>query len=289
MKLSVIIPCLNAAATIGVQLQALSEQRTQYTWEVIVSDNGSSDESMAVVERYRARLPQLRIVDSSDVKGRAHARNIAAQAASGDALVFCDADDEVAPGWLAAMGDALSIHDFVACRCDFQELNPAWTQPMFKDHGQLNGLSKAWFSPYLAHAGGGTLGIKKSVHHAVGGFDESFLVQEDTDYCFRVQSKGIPLKFVPDAVLHVRSRETLSGLFSQARVWAQYTVLIYKMHRVPEQTKNRSWKVWMKRWRDLLYSLPQIRSKTGRALWVWNVGWQLGQFIGSLRYHVPPV
>ena len=52
-------------------------------WEVIVSDNGSTDETRRIVERFHGRLPGLRIV------------------AKGEALLFCDADDEVGPGWLA--------------------------------------------------------------------------------------------------------------------------------------------------------------------------------------------
>ncbi|MBF2059991.1 glycosyltransferase family 2 protein, partial [Fischerella thermalis] len=43
MKVSVIIPCLNAAETIGVQLEALANQQWSQPWEVIIADNGSTD------------------------------------------------------------------------------------------------------------------------------------------------------------------------------------------------------------------------------------------------------
>lgn len=104
MKLSIIIPCFNAAATIGEQLQALVSQNWKDTWEVIVSDNGSTDGSIKVVEQFKGELPNLHIVDASRRRGTAHARNRGAAMASGDALVFVDADDEVAPGWLEAIG-----------------------------------------------------------------------------------------------------------------------------------------------------------------------------------------
>src|SRR3954452_8254427 len=120
-KLSVGIPCLNAASTLGVQLAALTRQSWPGGWEVIVADNGSTDGSREIVESYRGRLPGLELVDASDRRGQAHARNAGAAAASGDAFLFGDADDEVAPGWLAALGRALAVHEFVACRYDNQK------------------------------------------------------------------------------------------------------------------------------------------------------------------------
>jgi len=68
--------------------------------EVIVSDNGSTDGTVAVVEQYQEKPPNLRVVDSSDRRGAAHAGGCRR------GLAFCDADDEVAPGWVAAMGEA---------------------------------------------------------------------------------------------------------------------------------------------------------------------------------------
>ena len=64
MKLSVIIPLFNAADYIAVQLDALSKQHWSEPWEIIVSDDGSTDGSLRVVERYRRVLPNLRILVS---------------------------------------------------------------------------------------------------------------------------------------------------------------------------------------------------------------------------------
>src|SRR5262245_35038573 len=116
MKLSVIIPCYNAAETIGDQLEALTCQRWSQLWEVVVVDNKSTDRSRTIVESYQKRLPNLRMINAFERQGQAHARNVGAQVACGESLAFCDADDEVGAEWLAAMGEALSKHDFVACR-----------------------------------------------------------------------------------------------------------------------------------------------------------------------------
>src|ERR1700756_5684791 len=99
MKLSVIIPCYNVGDNIAAQLEALAGQQWSEPWEVIVADNGSTDNSLQVVRECARRLPELRIIDASGKAGAAHARNVGARAATGDYLAFCDADDEVAPGW----------------------------------------------------------------------------------------------------------------------------------------------------------------------------------------------
>lgn len=62
MRISVIIPCYNVASTIGCQLEALASQEWSEPWEVIVADNGSSDNSVAIVKTFLERIPSLVIV-----------------------------------------------------------------------------------------------------------------------------------------------------------------------------------------------------------------------------------
>lgn len=287
MKLSVIIPCYNAAETIATQLKALANQRWAEPWEVIVSDNGSTDESLAIVERNRARLPDLKIVNASARRGAAYAKNIGARAATGDALVFCDADDEVAPGWVAAIGKALSIDDFVASRFDTKKLNMSLIQK-YIGNPQQNGFQALWYPPYLPHSGGCGLGVRRSLHETVGGFDESLLALEDTDYCIRIQLTGAKLHFVPDAVVHIRYRAKLSGIYRQSRLWAKYNLLMYKKYRFGMRMPQ-PWLGYLKDWMHLLRSLPQICYGIGRANWAWRFGRQIGRLQGIIKYRVPPV
>jgi glycosyltransferase involved in cell wall biosynthesis len=290
IKLSVIVACHNAAPTIGCQLDALAKQQWDEAWELLVSDNGSTDNSVAVVQKYADQLPFLRIVDSSGTRGAAHARNVAARFAKGEALAFCDADDEVAPGWVRAMGEALSTHDFVGCRIEFAKLNPPWVQSLFNGHPQTqNGFPRVWYPPHLEHAGAGTIGVRKRIHDAVGGFDESVLAQEDTDYCFRVLLRGTKLIFVPEAVLHVRCRSTLPQLAKQAFIWSENAVFLYKRYRIEASSESWRWKSFMRQCHALFWSLPEIRHERGRAGWTWRLAWQLGRLSGSLKHRVPPV
>ncbi len=290
VKLSVIIPCFNAADTITIQLEALAIQHWSESWEIIVSDNGSTDESVAIVEQYRKRLPNLRLVDSSKRKGSAHARNVGASAATGEALAFCDADDQVASGWVAAMGEALSKHDFVACRREYEKLNEPWTIK-YRKLSQLDGLQEYTYPPYLPHASGSTLGVKRSIHKAVGGFDETMLRLPDTDYCWRIQLAGTKLHFVSDAVIHYRFRHTIEGIYHQARLWGKYNVLLYKKYRGLDMPKL-SWKTSaitsVQVWLRLLRKLPKIvfGNKESRASWAWKLGWHVGRLQGCIKYRV---
>jgi glycosyltransferase involved in cell wall biosynthesis len=284
MKLSVIIPCLNAAKTISVQLEALSKQQWSQPWEVIVSDNGSTDETVAIVDQYQGKILNLRIVDSSDRRGAAHARNVGALAAAGEALAFCDADDEVAPGWVAAMGEALSKYDFVAGKGEYNKLNEPWTLK-YRPLGQLDGLQEYKNPPYLPHASGNNLGVKRSVHEAIGGFDETMLRLQDTDYCWRTQLAGTQLHFIPDAVVHHRFRGTIGGLYHQGLLWGEYNVLLYKKYR-PLGMPKLSAKQGVKKWVRLLKRWPQVLSKDNRAKWVRNFAVRLGRLQGCIKYRV---
>src|SRR2546429_2289116 len=100
MSLSVVIPARDAADTLGEQLRALAQQTYRGEWEVIVVVNASIDGTRAIAERAAAVLP-LRVVDLM-TPGTNVARNAGAMAATGEFLLFVDADDVVAPQWLEA-------------------------------------------------------------------------------------------------------------------------------------------------------------------------------------------
>ena len=282
MKLSVIIPCLNGEATIGVQLEALACQQWSEPWELIFSNNGSTDGTLTIVEQYRNRLPNLRIVDASDKRGQPHALNVGALAARGEALAFCDADDEIASGWVAAMGEALRKHDFVACRCETGKLNPTWLKRV---HRQEKGLNKLRTPPYLPHAGSGTMGVKRALHESIGGFDESMPYLFDTDYCFKIQLAGTRLHFVPQAILHLRLPTKIGDIFRKARNYGEYHVVLYKRYR-PLGMPKISRKDGLAAWLYMLLRLPRIRSRSQFASWVWNFGWRIGRLKTCIRYGI---
>ncbi len=284
MKLSVIIPCLNEADHIGVQLESLATQGWNQPWEVIVCDNGSTDQTVTIVEQYRKQLPWLRFVDASDRRGQAYARNVGGQVAKGELLAFCDADDEVGPGWLAAIGNALCRYDFVASRFEPTKLNTPWILTS-RHCPQQDNLQKYTNPPYLLHASSSGLGIKRVCHETIGGFDESLLFLEDTDYCWRLQLAGVKLHFVPEAVIYYRFRHRLSDIYLQAYHYAEYNVLLYKKYRGLDMPPlHYSWKAQVKSWWHLVRRVPALRQSAMQGKWVWDLGWRMGRLCGSIKY-----
>jgi glycosyltransferase involved in cell wall biosynthesis len=287
MKLSVIIVARNEEHTIGTQLNALAQQEWTQPWEVIVADNGSTDGTAAVVQQYEGRVPHLRLLDASSRAGGPHARNVAAAAARGEYIAFCDADDEVAPDWVAAMGRAFAHHDFIASRFDHQKLNAASSQ-FYGLTTQANSLTRLWYPPHLYHASASGMGIKTATYRAVGGYDEDLLRLGDTDFCIRVQLAGTSLHFVPEAVIAYRHRTQNKAMFRQGRLWAQHNALLYQRYR-PEGARIRfAWADYLVDWLHLVTLLPQAVRRSTRGQVIYKLGWQIGLLQGSLAYGVEP-
>ncbi|HRC87256.1 MAG TPA: glycosyltransferase, partial [Thermoanaerobaculia bacterium] len=224
------------------------------------------------------------VVDASGHSGPGGSRNAGALAATGDALAFCDADDEVAPGWLAAMARALAEHELVAARYEMRKLNPPWLVTARGEH-QHEGLNPYTYPPYLPHAGGGGLGVRRSLHLQSGGFDETLPALEDTDYCWRLQRAGVELSFVSEAVVHVRYRQDLSDLFRQTYRFGLYNVLIYRRYR-PLGMPRLPWWLGLAKWGRLVLGVPSILWPGRRAAWLHQLAWRSGRLVGSLRYRV---
>jgi glycosyltransferase involved in cell wall biosynthesis len=285
VRLSIVIPCFNVANTIATQLEALARQSSSYPWEVVVADNGSTDGTVLITERYKERLPSLRIVDTSARRGAAHARNMGASAARGEALLFCDADDEVAPGWIEAMGRALTQYDFVAGRLDTQYLN-ADVPPGLLRSPQDKHLQEYRYPAFLPHAAAANLGVKRRIHDAVGGFDETLLKLQDTDYCWKVQLMGTELHFVPEACVYYRLRSTPIESYKQARLWGEYNVMLYKRYR-PLGMPKLHWHCSAKVWARMMLRLPyQLSRQETRRQALRDLAWHIGRLQGSLKYRV---
>ena len=287
MKLSVILPCFNGAETIALQLEALANQQWDGDWEVIVSNNGSTDDSMEIVERYRDRLPNLRIVNAHTPPeprlGVTHSYNVGIQAATGDAFAFCEADDEVTPGWVAAMAKALINYDLVAGPLDYTKLNPDWLVKAFGTGIQLKKSNVVEFIHPAPYASGCNMGMRRSTYETVGSINQAIRYVWDMEYCWRVQDAGFQLHFVPDAVAHYRLRHTLRGLFRQNRNWGEEQALLRRLnHRAIGRLAivKDSVSVLIN-----VLGVVTIFSKARLARWAFNTGWHVGNLRGNAKYY----
>src|SRR6266508_5717575 len=101
MRVSVIIPAHNAAATIAETLDSLCAQ-TYTDWEAIVVDDGSSDATASVVESYAARDARIQLIRQPQA-GVSEARNAGVRLARFDWLLFHDFDDWILPEYVDRM------------------------------------------------------------------------------------------------------------------------------------------------------------------------------------------
>jgi glycosyltransferase involved in cell wall biosynthesis len=282
MKVSVIIPCLNAVDTIGAQLEALSNQNYKGHYEIIVADNGSTDGSLTIIKNFSPFLDNLRIIDASTVKGAGHARNTGASAACGDVFLFCDADDVVGEDWVGAMVAALAEYEFVAGRVVFKSASKSWGRPWIS---QYDRVQKFTYPPYLDHAASCNIGIRRDTHEKVGGFDETWEILEDTDYCWRIQLTGTKLCFEPRAVVYLGMRDSWAKTLKQSWLWGRYNVLLYKSYRSKGMPKLHM-KTGITKWKRLFRSVYKIRNQRMFEEFLWNLAWQSGRLYGCLRYRV---
>jgi len=173
VEVSVVMPCLDAKGTIEAQLRALAGQRTSAWWEVIVSDNGSTDGSQQIVKRWQARLPDLRLIDSSSRRGVSAARNVGARAARGELILICDADDIVSEHWIAAMVRAARQFDLVGGSVEESSLNPPvlrfWRGELPRDRLDLTALPAFCDGLQRGHAQGGLRGPRRLGRTLRGG------------------------------------------------------------------------------------------------------------------------
>jgi glycosyltransferase involved in cell wall biosynthesis len=278
VELSIVIPSRDVARQLPSQLDSLAVQESDVHWEVVVSDNGSTDATRDVALGFADRL-DIRVVDSSGEPGRAFACNEGARATRGQAVCFLDADDVVAPGYVQAMVEALRVHPFVAARVDVG-LNTGWVART-RDPFQHEGLLIVF--DYLPFGLGCTLGVRRKVFDSVGGFSSDVPFDEDVDFCWRVQQSGVPMAFVPGAVVRYRFRDSLWGLFSQTVHYGAGQVLLYRRHRslgMPRRTRQMLRAEISRRVRTLL----AVRDKGDLARWLHETGYLVGRVVGCVRW-----
>lgn len=279
---SVIIPTHNGAATLGEQLAALQAQRYDGPWEVIVVDNDSDDRTVAVVGSLLSTMPNLRLAQAHERRGRGYAINCGVQVANGEVFLFCDSDDVAAPGWVAAMAAGLTQHDVVVGHTDIDRLNegrPGAIRPYRSaSHVSLG---------FMPHATGCNSGVTRAAFEAVGGFDPRSQRAQDIDFSWRLQLAGYSISDAPGAVMHVRLRSDLAAIWRQTTRTA--TAHSWLFRRFGGQGMPRD--PWRVVWADYWWLLRNARALPFRdnefvVYWLYKAGLRWGRLLGSVRHRV---
>ena len=222
-RLAVIVPAFNAAATIGACLAAIRAQ-TRKPDEIIVIDDGSTDDTGALARRVGVRL----LVNSAAAKGPAYARNEGVRAAKAEILVFVDADVALEEDAIAILESALFADPSISAV--FGSYNRA---PPVK---RLAGLYANLRHHFIHQNGGpeaatfwtGIGAVRSAAFEAIAGFDERIgaPAMEDVELGARLRAAGGRIRIAPGAQgAHLKDWTILqlwrTDIFNRALPWAR--------------------------------------------------------------------
>ncbi|MDP4276045.1 MAG: glycosyltransferase family 2 protein [Bacteroidota bacterium] len=196
--ISVIIPCYNREKTVGLSLDSVISQNYTGDVEIIVSDDGSTDGSIRVVESFGKKVMLLRKPADSTEQGVSGARNRGIMASTKDYVCFLDSDDYYLPGYLKKMVEVMEANPeagYSFCRSR-QEINRGDGKVMVTDwtRKRMSALDKKYHALYRGHdINTNTIFVRRTVLDSVGLFNVSLSNVEDTDMWIRISehSKGI--------------------------------------------------------------------------------------------------
>ncbi len=188
-----------------------------------------------------------------------------------------DSDDVVAPGWVAAIGDALRDAAFVTGPLDVHALNPPGvveTRGLAIERGPGDFLGVPF-----AHSC--NMAFRRDLVDRVGRFDETLVNGSDVEFSYRLWRAGVELVYVPGAVVRYRYRTETGDLYRQSRNYARAKATLVKRFRADgtEISVSVPWRNWL--W--LVRHAPSVARPAGRNKWIWVFGTCVGSAQGAWR------
>jgi glycosyltransferase involved in cell wall biosynthesis len=240
---SIVIPCYNHERFLPDAIESALAQR-RVNVEVVVVDDGSTDGSAAVAERYPVRLVR------QPNRGLSAARNAGLRASRGDILIFLDADDRLYPEAAAAAVDAFTNSPsamLTVGRCQLidEDGRPLLTNlpRVTRDfYAELLLRNYIW-TPAMA-------ACRRAAFDAVGAFDPRFNASADYDLYLRIASH---YDFVAHDVLVADYRQHQTSMSKNPVLMLESTLAVLRHQRAAARRSPDTWSAWrhgMRHWRD---------------------------------------
>lgn len=200
--ISIIIPVYNAEKTLPRCLDSITNQTIFHLLEVLIVDDGSSDRSSQVIERYTRKYTSFQSVHISN-QGVSNARNVGLNLATGDYVAFLDADDYVDRDYyqtlLESMSEDIDIvcSGFIAEYPNMQVPRHADTEHLFNQDQAIEEFLKAdLIDPNIWNK------LYRRDTIADCQFDMRFRIAEDKLFLFRCIEKAVKLKVIDACKYH---------------------------------------------------------------------------------------
>lgn len=198
-RFSIVMPAYNAAETLGESIGSVLAQ-TSGDWELVITDDGSTDATRAVCDRYAEKDPRIR-VHSQPNAGAGAAISAAIERAQGEFVVQLGADDELLPEYCSATSgfiDANPGFDIYASNAFYLlpdgSRKPYHTAPRFSSQMSLS-VDDMLDEPLIY----GTAAFRRELFERVGGFRADFY-NEDYDFWLRIMISGARHIYTPQAL-----------------------------------------------------------------------------------------
>lgn len=231
MRVSVIIPAHNEEKYIGRCLARLGLQTLPTNqFEVIVVDNGSVDNTLSIVNKFKQSLP-LQVISRPNASISA-VRNFGASIAKGEIVAFLDADCLPNSEWLTHALQLAPNHSIWGAHYLIPE-DATWVSKVWSAYQAKEYDGAVSFIP------GSNLFIRHTDFDALKGFDESIRTSEDVEFCGRAREAGMAvIAFRSLAVVHEGIPRSLLQFYRQNR-WHGKQLLRLFLRDLPS-TRNFS-------------------------------------------------
>ena len=194
---SVVVPTLNRAGSLMPLIQALRDQvAAGVTFEVLIVDNGSTDQTAAIIARAAQLDPRIRYVHEAR-RGASYARNSGIARSAAPVVAFVDDDVIPAPDWVAAVKRSFDDHPDVDCIGG--RVEPRWPSrvPAWLDATQCAPLALQVERPAVFDADHASaclitanFACRRRVFNEIGGFSPAFRRDEDREFNLRLWRAG---------------------------------------------------------------------------------------------------
>jgi glycosyltransferase involved in cell wall biosynthesis len=216
MHVTVVVPTSGRAGYLEVTLDSLSSQRTATPHEVLVVDDGATDATPEIAERFGAR-----VVRHAERRGLNAARNTGLREARGDLIAFVDDDVFVPPGWLDALVEGAERHPEADAfggpiRARFEGHAP---RACGREDPPITTLDLGPADVEAEMVWGANFAVRRSAVERVGEFDESFDRGhgDEEEWLLGLRAAGGRIVYLAGAGLDHRRAPGDSGLGSLAR------------------------------------------------------------------------